>query len=252
MAKKKIKIDSAELLNNFRTARHKREQIEIEADLHLCSPRTIAEVLDRLGALEGTGITPKQFEDVYHPIPPAPGRRPYKAFDEARALELYRAGVGLAPMSEELHVAKSTLHAWFKREGLTRPAPKPGPKPKQAKEENAVKKERPTEEALLDKETEQERCERILASVDAGKRAEPPDEAPAEDTRPGYTVPLPARDAAEPMTVGRFVRALGAYLSAATERAELRVNGKAVSELGFEIRVKNERVFVDLRTREAG
>ena len=263
----KINIDATELRNNFRSALHKREQIEIEADLHCCSPRAIAEVLDQIGALEGTGIKPRQFSDRYDPVPPAQsGRRTYR-FDTAKALELYRKGVSVNHIGTVVGVSHTSICNWIKNEGLSRPPVKPGRPPKKKtyfKLEGGedVKAERPVEDALLEKETEQERHEHILESVDEGKR-ELPAAAPtrcqpgrAVSVWDGYIVPEPSRISMEPrenapMSVKQFRVAMCKLLSDALDDAALSINGETVRDIfGVEIVVRAGRVMVDLRTTQ--
>lgn len=236
---KKINIDSTELLVDFKTAKNKREQINILADLHCCSPRTIAELLKQLGALEGTDIKPLEFTNHYEPVAPAPARPRIGgrkiSFDEDVARRLFAEGVSTRDMAKALGVSQTAIQDWAKRRGLKREPPKGGPKPK-PKKEKAMEQEKKFEE--------------IVESVDAGKRDEPcaPRAAANITMEPR---PEPQREADGTMTVARFVSALVHYLSEATAEAELRVNGAPVDELGFDIRVKNEQVFVDLLTRRS-
>ena len=254
-----VTIDATELMNNFRSARNKREQIEIEADLHCCSPRTIAEVLEKCGALDGTSIRPKQFSDVYQPVTPSTprGGRPRRRIDEVKAMKLWREGVSVYLIAEACGCSHTTIENWAKANGLTRKKNKPGPKPKQKSNFKLdgggdMKKERPVEEVLLDKEAEQERFERILASVDAGKAEQEPEEAPEEPAPQPPRITMEPRGV-EPMSVRQFRTAMGRLLSDALDDAALSINGVSVNDIfSVEIVVRNERVLVDLRTRETG
>lgn len=272
-----VRIDATELLQNFRSARHKREQIQIEADLHCCAPRVIAELLHELGALKGTGIAPGEYSDVYVPIPPAKPSakrgRPRKggpelSFDAEEARRLFAQGLTYGQMAQKLHCSRSAINHWAVYNGLRR---------RKAKEGDDVKKERPVEEALLDKETEAERHARILESVDAGKRpsqstrgadsspkgrakaqgnqtlASPAGRGGQSEAMDGEGFPDAESRAEEPrtLTVGDFFDAVRAYLTEATTNAPLRINGEPARGFGVEISVRNNEVYVDLRTREA-
>lgn len=167
MAKKKplIKIDRAELVHNFRTAKDKRMQIDIEADLHCCSPRAIAEELYLAGALADTGIMPWQFSDEYVPIPPARPHTngPKQTFDEARAQMLFDEGVSYARMAKALGVTDAAVKKWAARRGLKR---KPAPGSKQTKEDDMT-------------QDSDAKFKEIIESVDAGMRC-----VPCEPTQP--------------------------------------------------------------------
>lgn len=167
MAKKKplIKIDGAELMHNFRAAKDKRMQIDIEADLHCCAPRIIAETLDQLGALEGTGIKPQQFSDTFVPIPPARPHTngPKQTFDESRAQTLFDDGVSYAKMAKALGVTDAAVKKWAARRGLKRKERTRGWKPKE-------------DDMTQDNDA---KFEEIIVSVDAGRRC-----VPCEPTQP--------------------------------------------------------------------
>lgn len=109
-----------------------------------------------------------------------------------------------------------------------------------------MKKERPVEEEIVEHEEQTEKFERILASVDEGKRPKP------VRAKPPANIMLEPRGETETMTVGGFRTTLTAYLPAALNEAELRLNGEPVDFLGYSISVKNNCVFVNLQTREAG
>ena len=73
------RMDDTELSISFRQAKDKRDQIGVLSDLTMTSPQEIAERLDRLGLLEGTGLRPEQFSNHYIAVEPAYGRRrPYR------------------------------------------------------------------------------------------------------------------------------------------------------------------------------
>ena len=163
----RVEIDSTELLHNFRSARNKREQIEIEADLHCCAPRVIAERLDELGALKSMDIKPSEFSARYRPVSGgrAPGAGRKLTFDEALARKLFADGVSEGNMAAKLGVSKTAVSKWIRRRGLTQTPLTSGPK--KTKGAKTVKKERPVEEEICDKETSAERTRRILESTEA-------------------------------------------------------------------------------------
>ncbi len=129
-----VRMDDGELTGLFRTARDKRSQIRVLADLNLCSPFEIAQRLERLGALKGTKLQPAQFSAKYSPIlgadnpasridvgikePDAPAVYP---FDEERAWELWRAGVSDDGMAYALETTVYQIEIWRWRHGLKRP-----------------------------------------------------------------------------------------------------------------------------------
>jgi len=233
----RVEIDNTELLQNFRGARDKRKQIKIEADLHCCAPRVIAERLDELGALKCSDIKPTEFSARYSPVSRrrAPGAGRKLTFDEEKARKLFDAGVSDDEMASRLGVNKATVYKWIRRRGLTRPDQK------QKKEEKRVKKERPVEEEICDKETSEERTRRILESTEAHAathiRMEPPEPRAAREPRT--------------MTVGEFLDALGRYLTESMADAPLRVNGKPVTgEMEILISVRNDEVGVDIKMGE--
>lgn len=279
MAKRKrpaVRIDVTELTNNFKTAKDKRMQIDIEADLHCCAPRLIAEELYKAGALEGTGIMPWQFSDEYVPVPPARPRsnKPRPTFDEQKALALFAAGVTYAKMGKLLGVTDNTIKQWTRRRGLSR---KPAMPAQKEKEEDV-------------KEDNDAKFEKIVESVDEGARNKPqitcsrtepcdPCVAPARETcdgckfngfvpvkkRPpanirmepreaadewqGYTVPEPVREP-ETFTLGALKAYLTEFLPARLNSAVLCIDGAPVTEFyGFSVTQPNGVPTVDLLTR---
>ena len=210
-----VKIDLDELVANFRTARNKREQIGIEADLHCVAPRAIAEMLDNAGELSGTGLKPRQFSDVYTPVSPAKPR-------------------------------------------------KRGPKPKKKESVEVLKPENPKEEMVIacmkaakaDELTDQTSEDLPAASPSCCQPGR------AMDVWAGYTVPEPDRTPSEPahddakapngaLTVNQYLLMLGKLLMPVLD-AELSINGERVTDIfGYEVKVRNDRVYVDVRTTEA-
>lgn len=246
-----VKIDLDELLANFRTARNKAEQINIEADLHCVAPRVIADLLYDAGALAGTYIRRQDYSDIYRPVPTAKPRKAGRkvSFDETEALRQYHEGVTFDEMSRSLGVGADTLSKWAKRRGLTRDV-------SNRKEKKAMSKFklRETEEAAIARE------EQILASVDAGKRKtpEPPAVSPT-CCQPGKAVDVWADFSADrpriprkPLTVNEFLALVGKLLTPVLD-AEISLNGECVTDVyGYEVKVRGDRVYVDVRTREAG
>lgn len=240
--KRRPNINAQDLASNFRQAKNKREQIQIEADLNCCSAFEIAEVLNQLGALDGTGINPMQFSADYVPVAPAPTRKRKRAtIDEAYARHLWDNGVTIYGMAERLGVSRAAVYDWAKRRGLQR---------RQPTRESETKEEK---ELTIKTESKAE------PGADAPDAPVPDDEAQAfepgpivpGDTWDGYVVPQPAREELG-VTVARFLDVFHRCLTESMADAELRINGAAVEALGFDIRVRNEQVFVDLRTKEAG
>lgn len=226
---KKINIDSTELLVDFKTAKNKREQINILADLHCCSPRTIAELLKQLGALEGTNIKPLEFTDHYEPVAPAPARPRIGgrkiSFDEDVARRLFAEGVSTRDMAKALGVSPTAIQDWAKRRGLKREPPKGGPKPKPKKEEKTM---------IEDNKTE--------APKAGGFKLEPR-EAPT----------AVAMADAETMTLGGFKSVLHTLLGTQLDGGQLLIDGMVVHGVeGFEVTVRNNEICVDLRLAEAG
>lgn len=276
----KINIDSTELLVNFKTAKNKREQINILADLHCCSPRTIAELLNTLGALEGTDIKPLEFTNQYEPVAPAPARPRIGgrkiSFDEDVARRLFAEGVSTRDMAKALGVSQTAIQDWAKRRGLKREPPKGGPK---AKKEKAMEQEK--------------KFEKIVESVGAGKRCEPceptqpecgtceprpaanikmvpRDEVPAVSPtccQPGkavdvwkdYRVPMPGErdekpepEEDKPFTLGELRAFLTGFLPAVLNEAVLYIDGSPVTGFyGFSVTQPNGVATVDLLTRRA-
>lgn len=241
----KINIDSSELLVEFKTAKNKREQINILGDLHCCSPRTIAELLNTLGALEGTDIKPSQFSNVYHPVPPTKprnkGGRPATVFDYAKAREMFAQGASPTEIALAVDVSRRVIENWMKKNGLW-----------PRKEDKSVKKE-----------TEG----RAPAAKDAGKAApritmEPRPEPPADraedappridDSLKDYRVEKPKREPERPrpLSLGELRRYLTEFLPAVLNEAQLYIDGAPVTEFyGFSVTSPNGVPTVDILTR---
>lgn len=229
---KKINIDSTELLVDFKTAKNKREQINILADLHCCSPRTIAELLKQLGALEGADIKPSQFSNVYHPVPPAKprnkGGRPATVFDYPKAREMVGQGVSPTEIALAVNVSRRTVENWMKKNGLW-----------PRKEDKSVKKET-EEQAPVAKDTN-------IPDKDGGKTA------PRITMEPREAPTAVAMADAETMTLGGFKSVLHTLLGTQLDGGQLLIDGRVVHGVeGFEVTVRNNEICVDLRLAEAG
>lgn len=170
------------------------------------------------------------------------GGRPKAMTEELcrRAREMYDAGAHDPDIAEALQVDRQVIFDWRKKNDL--PA---HPRRYEIKQEGkAMKKDseqttgrsEPCDPCVEPKRETCEGCENEGSTAIAPRITMEPR-------------PEPPREADGTMTVARFVSALVHYLSEATAEAELRVNGAPVDELGFDIRVKNEQVFVDLLTR---
>ena len=210
--------------------------------------------------LRALGVTEEELEAVPTAkpkrAPDKPDARKNGRIDPARARELYDAGKNDVEIAAELGINHNTVYAWRKRNGLkANAAPAFQRKKKEEKTVNKYK-ERETENAAIEAEEEKALAgfEPVAPKKQGGFKLEPKAETEKKtDAWDGYTVPAPVRAAArETMTVGRFVEALGKYLTEAVADAELRVNGVTVEALGFDIRVENNIPLVNLRTREVG
>lgn len=180
----------------------------------------------------------------------------YKRIDTVRARELYDAGKNDAEIAAELGTKHGTIYAWRKRNGLKANATSAFQQ-KKKEDKNVKYEECETENAVIEAEAEKALAgfEPVTPKKQGGFKLEPKAETEKKtDAWDGYTVPAPVRAAArETMTVGRFVEALGKYLTEAVADAELRINGSPVSgDLSFSIAVRNDQTYVDLGTREAG
>ena len=172
--------------------------------------------------------------------------------DELRAKELFDDGLDDLAMAEALGCSVKRVIEFRRRTRLLRPR---GGNKRKTEDKSMKKETQPAAEA------ETEKFEQILESVDAGEKPEPP-ELPAAspaccqpgravDVWDGYTVPEPVRERGA-MTVKGFRVALVRLLSDAMDGASLSINGEPVRDIfGVQIAVRNEQVFVDLRTREA-
>lgn len=122
------RMDDTELSISFRQAKDKRDQIGVLSDLTMTSPQEIAERLDRLGLLEGTGLRPEQFSNHYIAVEPAYGRRrPYKPrgakavqIDLERGKEMFEAGATDEEIAEAFGVRPYRVAEWRSQNGLAR------------------------------------------------------------------------------------------------------------------------------------
>lgn len=122
------RMDDTELSISFRQAKDKRDQIGVLSDLTMTSPQEIAERLDKLGLLEGTGLRPEQFSNHYIAVEPAYGRRrPYKPrgaksvqIDLERGRAMFEAGATDEEIAEAFGVRPYRVAEWRSQNGLTR------------------------------------------------------------------------------------------------------------------------------------
>ena len=183
-----------------------------------------------------------------------PGRVPQSVrdpIDELRAKELFDEGLDDLAIAEALGCTISRVVEFRRRTRLLRPR---GGNKKRTEDKGMEKETQPAADV------ESEKFEQILESVDAGEKSESP-ELPAAsptccqpgravDVWDGYTVPEPVRERGA-MTVKGFRVALVRLLSEAMDGVSLSINGEPVRDIfGVQIAVRNEQVFVDLRTRE--
>lgn len=214
--KKTPELDVGEICAAFRQAKDKREQINILGDLNLCAPRTIAGVLYRAGALEGTGLTVNSFSARYNPVA---GARPEpKPFDAVLARKLFDEGKEDVAIADRLGVPIYRVQIWRRENNLRRA---------------------------------------YSWRKDCTLQFEPKEDKPVEKALESYRVPMPqqvdaARDDADAvLTVEKLLTLLGKLL-APVITAEVSLNGEPVRGVfGYEVKVQNDRVFVDVRTREA-
>lgn len=95
-------MTDTEIRAEYNTAKNKRKQVEILADLNACSHDEMIAKLKELGC----------------EIPEKPQKRPYRKLDPVKAMELYKAGMSQREMARELGVAQSTVGSWLYRERL--------------------------------------------------------------------------------------------------------------------------------------
>ena len=114
-----------ELAVSFRRAKDKKAQISILADLNLCAPYEIAERLESMGELTGTGLMPENFPRRYISSNAKagkvskPGKRP--PIDEIRAKELFDEGYDDLAIAEALGCSKTRIKEWRSRMHLLHP-----------------------------------------------------------------------------------------------------------------------------------
>lgn len=122
------RMDDTELSISFRQAKDKRDQIGVLSDLTMTSPQEIAERLDKLGLLEGTGLRPEQFSNHYIAVEPAYGRRrPYKPrgaksvqIDLERGRAMFEDGATDEEIAEAFGVRPYRVAEWRSQNGLSR------------------------------------------------------------------------------------------------------------------------------------
>lgn len=210
MSEQKLLMDDTELSISFRKAKNKREQVGVLADLNLCAPYVIAEHLESLGLLTGTGLIPENFSRKYdavgsatsgrktvkHRYPDKRAARSTGLMDEIRAMELYEDGLDDLAMSEALGVGVCRVEAWRKRMHLKTQ--------KQRKKAESVKKET--------------------------KPAQPPEQAEHCQTATATGEPAAAPETS-PLTLGDFLRLVTELTPPAALKAPLRINGATVMEI---------------------
>lgn len=211
-------MDATELQINFRQAKDQREQIKILADLNCCSPKFMAEWLQELGALDGTGILPSEFSSKYDSVQHDVSWKKYdKRFSGEVCERLYREGLSDAAIADRLGVAEYRISRYRSAHGLRRP-----PIWRQYQSDKIKK------EALkpMKKETETAKAPQKPAPV-----------AQAEREERGV------------MTVGGFVDWISRLLSPALVESELSIDGRPIYDIyGFNVDVRNNKVTVNLRT----
>lgn len=86
----------------------------------------IAERLDYLGELDGTGLSPQMFSNHYYPVQAANGPPPRRrgrplTFDPDKARELYAAGRTDSEIAYECATTTKAIKCWRYSVGLIRP-----------------------------------------------------------------------------------------------------------------------------------
>ena len=217
-------LDVGEICAAFRQAKDKREQINILGDLNLCAPRTIAGVLYRAGELEGTGLTVNSFSARYDPIAPAKARKPRlpdAPFPDEEARRLFAQGLDDVAIADRLGVPIYRVQIWRSENGLRRDY------------------DWSKDNKLLFKPKEGETVKKSMEDYHVP--------VPGEKVAP----PLTQQGAGDVCTVEGFIALLMKHLQPVLG-AEISLNGERVDGLlGYEVKVRNDRVYVDVRTKEA-
>lgn len=210
-------LDVGEICAAFRQAKDKREQINILGDLNLCAPRTIAGVLYRAGELEGTGLTVNSFSARYDPIAPAKARKPRlpdAPFPDEEARRLFAQGLDDVAIADRLGVPIYRVQIWRGENGLRRDY--------DWSKDNKLLFKPKVEEMIMNNQKEIDRHD-----AQAGAQQD------------------------DALTVQGFISLLGKHLAPVLS-AEISLNGERLTGIyGYEVKVRNDHVFVDVRTREA-
>lgn len=237
MSEQKLLMDDTELSISFRKAKNKREQIGVLADLNLCAPYVIAERLESMGLLTGTGLIPENFSAKFqavssattdrktgkHRYPDMRAARDTGPMDELRAMELFKEGLDDLQMAETLGVSPTRVKRWRQRMHLLRP--RGGGRPRKKK----------TEETEMTTEIEQE---------------QPMTENLPNATEELLTVSVPTPNATEEMlTVSEFLATVTELLTPLATKAGLIINGSPVTAIAaLHIRVSDMQPVVEIVT----
>lgn len=116
-------MDKSEIAINFRLAKDKREIVNTLADLNLCAPQKIAQILWDMGELQKEGLKVSDYSSEYKPIQGArqsqlSRKQGRTRLDTDRALEMYHAGKSDAEIAAELGTVTKTVSKWRWRNGL--------------------------------------------------------------------------------------------------------------------------------------
>lgn len=198
-------LDKAEIAVAFRTAKDKKSMIYTQADLNLCAPAEIAQLLEEMGELKKAGLKVSQFSTRYVPIADAPLKRGVKKgskvsaearapFDEIRAMQLFEDGLDDNAMADALGIKAERVAKWRQRMHLLRP--RGGNMKARKKEVEDVENQKPVEEA-------------------APETVETTEAAAADET-------------AEPLTLEEFLGIVKGMLAPAAMKAYLYINGTPV------------------------
>lgn len=212
-------LDVGEICAAFRQSKNKREQINILGDLNCCAPRTIAGVLYRAGELEGTGLTVNSFSARYDPVSCASdkGRKPRlkdAPFPHEEASRLFAQGLDDVAIADRLGVPIYRVQIWRGENGLRRDY--------DWTKDNKLLFKPKVEEMIMNNQKEIDRHD-----AQAGAQQD------------------------DALTVQGFISLLGKHLAPVLS-AEISLNGERLTGIyGYEVKVRNDHVFVDVRTREA-
>lgn len=134
-------MTESEICVSYRQAKNKNEQVKILADLNLCKPEDITELLARNGYITGTPQVKKQEEKKM------PSKRENSAVILERYIGLADIGFTVAEAAEALGIARGSVYKYAKNHGI-RFADMPAEKKKAAPAVAATKAAKSSKEDL--------------------------------------------------------------------------------------------------------